>query len=392
MEGLLPRVAGVSLAVITMFAVACSDDLSEPVRVIEDAGAAGDLEGDTGDGSVDSAVGGGGGTNQDTGRSGRDAADSDGADGQTRDGGDYGDVEEYDCECADSDAVCVRHTIDVDNPACSTCPDVPGERMRCVAEETLGEECRARECPDGFSCDPETGDCVCSEGLRGEEVCTPTCESDADCPSSFECNDEAHCEPPTPCAHDSQCEVDEYCVDERCVSKEAIEDFGPREVGEDCEHDRQCKTANCEREAGCRERCLSDRDCSGPHDRCLYSGGAFCVDEAHPDYDCEVSCPEDSVCEGDECIRPCRFTADCETGDCISRRCAPDLESFCQGKELRIDEEDPYCRIRIACEYADDGSIEPGCPDEYDVCVGNRFNANRRCGRLVNDEWDWPPK
>ncbi len=296
---------------------------------------------------------------------GRDASDVQ----DTTDIRDTSDVAPLDCTCAVEGATCKR----VD------------QRAMCVV--------------DGAECDFD---------VHGAE-CRPECTDHADCGQKQYCNVNDRCFPRRKCDYEGNhalCPPGFWC-DEEYDSDSTCRRSGGKPVGASCEKDWECKSGGCGG-GRCFQTCFAEEDCPGSDRACgLFNDGYALLGcyEPHVDEpDCEISCPEDQLCDGKRC-RPhaCHRTAQCPESDCILSPRGLENEGLgqctgkerrCDGWEFRIAADDPFCRLGIDC----DNKYNPehfSCPEGYE-CIQGEPDRGRElytswCSRRMTDG-EWPPE
>ncbi len=340
------RIGTMILAGLCMAATGCMDDPERP----EDW----TLDGDVRDAASDSDV--------------SDVLDADG-------GRDATDVQ---------DTTDTRDTIDAGPSGCTcavdgaTCERIDG-RAVCVVE---GDEC--------------------DFDVHGAE-CRPECTDHGDCGQKQYCNVNDRCFPRRKCYYrHALCPPGYWCDIEFSGRGGTCRRSGDKPVGASCEKDWQCKSGECD-EGTCSRTCFAEEDCprSGracrTYDRRAGLLGCYRPPAGYPD--CEISCPEDQLCNDDNC-RPhaCHRTAHCPEGDCVLSpkgfrekylgQCTGG-KRLCRGWEFRLDEDDPFCRLGIDCEHRynpDDFS----CPAGYECVEGEDQRLGTSwCSRRVTDG-EWP--
>ena len=345
------RIGTMIVVGLCMAATGCTDDGERP----EDWTLDGDFrdarfEADAGDGSDLMDV--------------RDTADVQG----TTDTRDTADVAPLDCTCPVEGATCQR---------------IDG-RAVCLV--------------DGAECDFD---------VHGAE-CRPECTEHTDCGDKQYCNVNGRCFPHRKCANRNHalCPPGHWCDSEDRICKRS----GGKPVEATCEENWQCESGYCH-EGTCIATCLSEEDCPQSERACDGFDEGFgslnCYEPRNGYKDCKISCPQDQLCNYDECLpHACRRTSDCEDGDCLLYpgqygfedklgRCSTGA-SRCKGYEFRISEEDPYCRLSFDYTglYFDSDPCPKGYewqPDPEEVLKDPvRVSGTSYCSRRVTDG-QWPP-
>lgn len=259
----------------------------------------------------------------------------------------HGDISDVDASHADADDSSY-------NPSWSEC-DCPNPEEKCTSRfcglpDAGCDPGDGVACPEGYTCmrDVPFGAFVCV--CKGDhDSCTPECERQEDCPASgLSCSyDDGVCRwnrnTTGSCMTTMQCPDGYYCdpMHWRC------QPTGDLATGEGCDWDSDCQTGICNRITGkCDEQCLSDSDC--PEDAyCINFGGGWQgYDGCSVNVNCQVSCPPEKRCGGDQCLPPaCETTGDCSTGDC------------------QLDPDRPEAFLPSCVEH-DDSSIERYCKPE----------------------------
>lgn len=241
-------------------------------------------------------------------------------------------------------------------------------------EENGGARCGTGGffCPEGFECDEESGECLCTPGacvegsICDEDTGECICATDECCPEGYsfdletrtcicasnECCPEDH-------AYDEEQEMC-VCVADICCPPGFSVDAEGRCL---CEFDEACGEGfYCDRDSGdCR--CESNASC--PDDAFCNDFG-FCQDRAAcaSSYDC----PSGQVCDYEEgfCVRGyCANDADCPWGRiCRDNRC----ERGCESSD--------DCWLAQACV---DGHCRGAICDRQEQCTMGEFCTNGSC-------------
>jgi len=273
--------------------------------------------------------------------------------------------------------------------------------LKCVASTVDEGECDvgsdSSTCPAGSRC-IRPGLCVCDGGDSGAN-CQPRCNDDGECPGQFVCTEHGECEAPEACRSQSQCPQGEFCVGWIYEGNLHCLDLSDqRPVGSPCEVDSDCKSGFCHTSNKCFNQCFTDMDCQDGRE-CVHG---FCHD--YRQNQCSRSCPGRQFCAEDECISPyCWRSNDCPSSDCLKRHsigeyaeelwrifryeghCGVESEQLCKGKEFRILDDDPFCRLTQKCESSND------CPSGYFCARSTKLTeGGRTCARRVAP-WPWPP-
>lgn len=295
---------------------------------------------------------------------------------------DTSDVAPLDCTCAVEGATCER----VD------------QRAVCVHEEA---NCSERACPEGFFC--RDGRCDCDFDVHGPE-CRPECNDHDDCGKKQYCNVNDRCFQRRKCFYKhALCPPGYWCDFELSGRGGTCRRSGEKPVGATCEKDWNCASGSCFEEI-CIRTCLAEEDCPGSNRACDRFDknrqllGCYETSDSEPD--CKISCPEDQVCNRDECLpHACHRTAQCPEGDCVLSpegfrdrslgQCAGE-ERMCNGWEFRLEEDDPFCRLGIDCERRPNPE-DFSCPEGYECVEGvSNSRGTSWCSRRVTDG-KWPP-
>lgn len=331
------------------------------------------------------------------------------------------------------DDVCFEDTC---SRACDDYEDCPdgticgsdGVRVICVSVRTPDANVGASCLNDDSAC---TGTNECRS--RGQDdvraFCSPSCDSDRDCPKQWFCGvgpaDErnAYCQPRGFC---DACNVDDDCryAEDDCIEGEDGLKFcsfvcDPDPFSSSCPIDSECREVSghgyqcvpfaggCTGDGGLCQPCRFDDDCTDAP--CLFDRYAqirFCGQNCD-----EATCPAGFVCqpvEGEDlpqcyprilaagrattqaCTRPsfggktcdpCADFADCESGTCIR---------FDAGNYCGADCTDADCGPWEQCQEFNNGAFHLCTPYDPDG-VGNNYGQNT-CGQHYRCTQDCDPE
>ena len=213
--------------------------------------------------------------------------------------------------------------------------------------ELCDEKCDGVECPEGWACDPDTGDCVpiCTPHCSGRECGPDGCGGDCGvCPPGLTCDRDGNCV----AGCQDRCDRGETaCVGNQVTTCRDTDGDGCVEWSEPvpCAPDESCLEGRC---VECESDCTG-RTC-GPDPECGVSCG---------------ECPEWLFCDDGWCVEECRD------------ECWVDGESYC------IDE----WTSTVCGDWDQDWCLEfgPPLPCEEGYCD----QATGRCGGACFDECDW---
>jgi Cys-rich repeat protein len=331
-----------------------------------------------------------------------------------------------------------------------TCPDPPPasrpgnsyDECLCDIDCVRGESCvsgacvpRAEDnndngasglcqaCESSHDCVEDDARCVRlnydHSDKQGEKICSRTCETDNDCPTSFECVNvsqevgvPAQCLPRAPagaertctnnpsleCVKAKDCAVGESCVNNECVAPTTAE----CSANSECGSGEVCKDYKCvdQTQSGCIDRndcaaneiCI-DGECVGQNSSCIFNSecdNGKCVDgtciagcTSHDDCGPYERCriPEngtEGLCEQVECRR----SSDCSAGEmCVDANCEKSCTKAadCEGGFVCGDngycEQDPNVECRTTAECAQDemcmdGECKQACTCNQDCSGG----------------------
>jgi hypothetical protein len=207
------------------------------------------------------------------------------------------------------------------------CDGFSGECGTCVDGPRIGDPCEDGECWSGY-CDDTTGLCMASKA-DGE-----ACSDDREC-DSLDCNATGLCKP---FIDETFCTTDDDCGDERCVNGRCLEREPP---GGACVNSGGCEEGACDQgvcklvarcslgEAGepCGPGCSGNLQCEN----------GVCVTPPTPGMPNGTQCATGADCASGHCSfigagtpvcasrgtnQPCDADDQCESGACVSFRCA----------------------------------------------------------------------
>ena len=152
-----------------------------------------------------------------------------------------------------------------------------------------------------LGCSAETGVCTGSEqpGICGLEGQCVECLTDDDCPRPFPksgdgCGSDADL---CSCSSDDHCPFDTICLSCECRTPQICSDLGHCQDRECSEH-RACTDERTCLQGRCLQACLSDEDCSGPHEICQQNECAYSVTTCPEKICAPVRCTPDAGCPG----------------------------------------------------------------------------------------------
>lgn len=302
----------------------------------------------------------------------------------------------------------------------------PGAGSDCRTDGECGkglvcidQQCRPRDtnqtgnggicqtCETAYDCADSSARCVAlGDSVADGKVCSPTCQSDTDCPSSFECVDvgdegtPSQCLPTadssgqrtctTPpngeCTSSRDCGAGETCIANQCEPPEDAE----CSADGDCGDGEVCRDFSCEPEQ--QSECLTRKDCRSD-EQCIDGK----CESRNPSDGCILNkeCNEgnaegdtDAICVDGQCLSKCQDRGDCNAREYCRKTQGSD-DGICEPIECRTNPDCPAGQICVEARCEDACKTNSDCMSGY-VCSDTGYcepdpdvdcRSNAECAR-----------